>query len=89
MLSSSIQGVISQKLVKRKDGGRCAALEIMVATSSIRNLIREDKTPQINSIIEIGKKQGMMSMKDSVISLVEKGYITKESAQEVLMSFGK
>ncbi len=88
MLSSSLQGIISQRLVKKKDGGRCAALEIMLANSSVRNLIREDKIPQINSIIEIGQRQGMVTMKQSVIGLVEKGHITKESARELLLSFG-
>lgn len=88
MLSSSLQGIISQRLIKKKDSGRCAALEIMLANSSVRNLIREDKVPQINSIIEIGQRQGMITMKHSVIELVEKGYISKEVARELLLSFG-
>lgn len=84
MLSSSIKAVISQKLVKKAGGGRCAAYEIMVANSSIRNLIREDKVPQINSIIELGKKSGMCLMKDSINELLAKGIISVEEAQEVL-----
>lgn len=84
MLSSSIKAVISQKLVKKVGGGRCAAYEIMVANSSIRNLIREDKVPQINSIIELGKKSGMCLMKDSINELFTKGIISAEEIQEVL-----
>lgn len=88
MLSSSLQGIVSQRLVRRVGGGRCAALEIMLANSSVRNLIREDKIPQINSIIEIGQKQGMLTMKNSVIGLVEKGLISRDDAKELLQSFG-
>jgi len=84
MLSSSIKAVISQKLIKKTNGGRCAVYEIMVANSSIRNLIREDKIPQINSVMELGKKSGMCTMKDSINELVAKGTISVEEAQEAL-----
>ena len=84
MLSSSIKAVISQRLLKKVSGGRCAAYEIMLANSSIRNLIREDKIPQINSIIELGKKNGMCLMKDSVAELLLKGFISQETADEAL-----
>lgn len=82
MLSTSICGVISQKLLKKDGGGRCAAYEIMVANSSIRNLIREDKIPQINSIIELGKNLGMITMKDSITELFKKGLISKSIFEE-------
>lgn len=82
MLSTSICGVISQKLLKKDGGGRCAAYEIMVANSSIRNLIREDKIPQINSIIELGKNLGMITMKDSISELFKKGLISKSIFEE-------
>lgn len=84
MLSTSIKAVISQRLLKKVNGGRCAAYEIMLANSSIRNLIREDKIPQINSIIELGKKNGMCLMKDSVAELLLKGFISQETADEAL-----
>lgn len=84
MLSSSIKAVISQRLVKKQGGGRIAAYEIMMANSSIRNLIREDKIPQINSIIELNKKTGMCLMKDSINDLLQKGFITPETAEEAL-----
>lgn len=84
MLSTSIKAVISQRLLKKKIGGRCAAYEIMIANASIRNLIREDKIPQINSIIELNKKTGMCLMKDSINELLAKDFITKEVADEAL-----
>lgn len=84
MLSASIKAVISQRLIKKVEGGRCAAYEIMVANSSIRNLIREDKIPQINSAMELGKKSGMCMMKDSINELLLKRIISVEEAQEVL-----
>lgn len=85
MLSTSIKAVISQRLIKKEGGGRCAAYEIMIANSSIRNLIREDKIPQINSIIELGKKTGMCLMKDSINELLLKGMISKDTADEALL----
>lgn len=84
MLSSSLKAIISQRLVKKEGGGRTAAFEIMIVNSSIRNLIREDKIMQINSMIEIGKKQGMITLKDSVINLLNKGIISKTTAENML-----
>ena len=55
----------------------------MIANPSIRNLIREDKIVQINSIIEISKKLGMITMRDSVIELENKGIISKATAEEI------
>ena len=85
-LSSSIKAIISQRLLKKKGGGRCAAFEVMIANNSIRNLIREDKIPQINSIIEMGKRSGMCSMKDSINELVDKGIIGHDVAKEALIA---
>lgn len=84
MLSTSIKAVISQRLLKRVGGGRIAAYEIMLANSSIKNLIREDKIPQINSIIELNKKAGMITIKESITNLLQKNLITKEDADEAL-----
>jgi twitching motility protein PilT len=86
MLSASIKAIISQRLLKKVDGGRCAAYEVMLANSSIRNLIREDKIPQINSIIELNKKSGMCLMKDSINTLLMKGMISQETAEEALLA---
>ncbi|MBP7710286.1 MAG: type IV pilus twitching motility protein PilT [Rickettsiales bacterium] len=84
MLSTSIKAVVSQRLLKKEGGGRCAAYEIMIANSSIRNLIREDKVPQMNSIIELSKKSGMCLMKDSINDLLLRGVISQEVANEAL-----
>ncbi len=84
MLSTSIKAVVSQRLLKKQGGGRVAAYEIMMANSSIRNLIREDKIPQINSIIELNKKIGMCQMKDSINDLLAKGFISPETAEDAL-----
>jgi twitching motility protein PilT len=83
MLSSSIKAVVSQRLIKKQGGGRVAAYEIMLANPSIRNLIREDKIAQINSIIEISKKNGMCTIRDSINELEVKGIISKAIAEEV------
>lgn len=87
VLSGSIKAVISQRLIKKREGGRCAAFEIMIANSSIRNLIREDKIPQINSIIELSRKNGMLLLKDSLKDLMNNDIITQEIAEEELLSY--
>lgn len=85
MLSTSLRAVISQKLLKKKTGGRCAAFEILISTPAIRNLIREDQIPQIDSMISLGKKDSMCSMKDSIRELMEKDIITREVAENSML----
>jgi twitching motility protein PilT len=81
-LSVNLLGVISQTLVKKKDGkGRVAAFEVLNATSAVRNQIRENKTYQISSIIQTGSKQKMRTLDQSLASLVEEGLVEKEHAQ--------
>lgn len=81
MLSSSLQAVIAQSLIKTADEkGRVAAFEIMLGTPAVRNLIRENKIPQLDSLIQVGSKHGMISMKDSLNSLVASGKITQRAA---------
>ncbi len=82
MLSESLEGVISQTLLKKKGGGRVAAHEIMVGTPAIRNLIREEKVAQMYSAIQTGGSLGMTTMDQSLRSLVNKGLVTPESARE-------
>lgn len=80
-LSAVIEGVISQQLLARQDGsGRVAALEIMTGTPAIRNLIREGKTHQIDSIIQTSSKYGMKTMDTSLIELYKSEAITYEDA---------
>ncbi len=80
-LSDGIRAVIAQVLFKRIDiKGRCAALEIMIATPAVRNLIRESKTHQISSSIQTGKKYGMLLLDDSIMDLLNKGQISPDEA---------
>ena len=80
MLADGLKGVISQMLCKKIGGGRAAALEVMVASASISNLIREGKTFQIPSIMQSGKKFGMCLMNDSFLDLVKRGVVKPEDA---------
>jgi twitching motility protein PilT len=83
-LSESLQGVIAQMLLPTLDGqGRVAALEVMVATSAVRNLIREGKTFQIPSVIQTAKQEGMQSMEQALRDLVMRGRIARATALEV------
>lgn len=82
MLSESLQGVISQTLLKKQGGGRVAAHEIMLGTPAIRNLIREDKIAQMYSAIQTGASFGMQTLDQSLKQLVSKELITKEIARE-------
>lgn len=80
-LSNVLKGVISQQLLKLKDGnGRIAATEIMVTTSAISHLIREGKSHQIHSMIQTGSKYGMHSMDMSLASLYKRGKIDIQDA---------
>jgi len=80
-LADGIRAILAQTLFKRIDiKGRCAALEILIATPAVRNLIRENKTYQIPSMIQTGKKYGMMLLDDAIMDLVEKGYINPDDA---------
>ncbi len=80
MLADGLKGVISQMLCKKIGGGRVPALEVMIASPSISNLIREGKTFQIPSIMQSGKKLGMCLMNDSFLDLVKKQLIRPEDA---------
>lgn len=81
-LSMVLEAVISQQLIVKKDGdGMVPAVEIMLGTPAIRNLIREGKTHQINSVIETGKRFGMKTLTSSVNELVYADQINLEDAQ--------
>ena len=85
-LAESIEGVITQTLLKRKSGGRVAALEIMVGTTAIRNLIREAKLHQIPGIMQASQKDGMQTMEMALIDLATRGLVTKAEAQSRSMT---
>ena len=80
MLSESLRGVVAQQLLRKKGGGRVAAYEIMVGTPAIGNLIREAKTFQIPSLIQTGKRDGMIQMDQSILNLLMAGTIDAEQA---------
>ncbi len=80
MLSESLKGVIAQTLVAKKGGGRVAALEVLIITPAISNLIREGKTFQIPSAMQTGKSHGMVLLNDSLYDLVQKGLVEPKDA---------
>ena len=82
MLSESLLAVVSQTLIKKIGGGRIAAHEIMLGTSAIRNLIREDKVAQMYSSIQTGGNLGMQTLDMCLKELVAKGLISREHARE-------
>lgn len=82
MLSESLLAVVSQVLVKRVGGGRIAAHEIMLGTSAIRSLIREDKVAQMYSAIQSGGALGMQTLDMSLKGLVARGLVSRDHAQE-------
>ncbi|MGV8890570.1 MAG: type IV pilus twitching motility protein PilT [Pseudomonas sp.] len=82
MLSESLLAVVSQTLIKKIGGGRIAAHEIMLGTSAIRNLIREDKVAQMYSSIQTGGNLGMQTLDMCLKELVTKGLISREQARE-------
>jgi twitching motility protein PilT len=79
-VSNSLIGICSQNLVVKVGGGRCCAMEIMVNTPAMANLIREGKTPQIYSQIQMGAKLGMRTMEMALAELYKGGKVSWESA---------
>jgi len=81
LLADVIRGVVSQVLLKRRNRvGRVVAVEVMVANTAIRTLIREGKTHRISALIQTGKKQGMQSIDDAIVHLVKTGMVSLEEA---------
>lgn len=79
-LSGVIEGIIAQQLLPKEGGGRVAAYEVMLATPAIRNLIREGKSFQIQSMIQTSKKLGMQAMDDAIYDLYMQNKISAEDA---------
>ena len=80
MLSESLKGVIAQTLCKKIGGGRVAALEVLLVTSAMSNLIREAKTFQIPSMMQVGKALGMATLNDALMELVTKKLVEPQEA---------
>ncbi|MFP4392395.1 MAG: type IV pilus twitching motility protein PilT [Desulfohalobiaceae bacterium] len=80
-LADSLRAIVAQNLFKRIDKkGRVAALEILIATPAVRNLIRENKVFQINSVIETGRKYGMQALDDAIMQLLQRDVVDAEQA---------
>jgi len=80
-LSTTLEGVLYQTLVPRSDGsGRVAAVEIMLATAAVRNLIREGKTHQLTNAIQTGSQYGMQTLDQALLALCRNGSISREEA---------
>ncbi|PTX97657.1 type IV pili twitching motility protein PilT [Verrucomicrobia bacterium LW23] len=83
MVAESLRGIVSQQLVPRVDGqGRALALEIMLNTPAVANLIREARTFMLPGIMQVGKKAGMRLMDDSLLDLVNRGIVSKDEARD-------
>ncbi|RMF09561.1 MAG: type IV pilus twitching motility protein PilT [Candidatus Neomarinimicrobiota bacterium] len=83
IFSSTLEGVIAQKLVKTKQGdGRIAAMEIMLGSTSIKNLIREQKSHQLRSAIQTSTEEGMQTGDQALLKLLDEDLITLEEAQK-------
>lgn len=80
MLSESLKGVIAQNLCRKIGGGRVAALEVLLINSAISNLIREAKTFQIPSMMQVGRAQGMVALNDALMDLVTKKLVEPQEA---------
>ena len=80
MLSESLKGVIAQTLLPKKGGGRVAALEVLIVTPAISNLIREGKTFQIPSAMQTGKNHGMVMLNDALFEHVKNGLVEPRDA---------
>jgi twitching motility protein PilT len=90
MLSETLYAVISQILLKRADGkGRVPALEIMICTPAIKNLIRESKIAQIFSVIQTSQKYGMQTMEASIKNLLDRRIVSPEEVQNILADLTK
>ncbi len=79
-LASVLVGVVSQRLVPKVGGGRVPAMEIMIKNHAVENLIRENKSYQIDSVIETSMREGMISLDKALADLVMRGTITADDA---------
>jgi twitching motility protein PilT len=80
MVSESLRGVIAQNLCRKLGGGRVAALEVLIATQAVGNLIREGKTFQIPSMMQVGRANGMVTLNDALMDLVTRKLVAPEEA---------
>lgn len=89
-LASVLLGVMAQRLLPTADGqGRVAAIEVLVNTPAVANLIRSEKVHQIRSVMQTGKAQGMITMDNALRELLQRRAITVESAKEAMFGFSE
>jgi twitching motility protein PilT len=88
-LAGALSAVVAQRLIVRPNGGRVAAFEVLIASSAIRNLIREGKTRQIRNVLTTSQNVGMQTLEMSLSTLVKSGTITKEAALAVAIVPGE
>lgn len=81
-LAGSLLGIFSQRLIPSVSGGLIPAYEILVKNNAVANLIRDKRTHEIDTVIETGHEEGMMSMNQSLMKLVRSGQITKDTAKQ-------
>jgi twitching motility protein PilT len=79
-LAATVRAVVSQRLLRRRSGGRVAAFEVMVATEPVRNLVREGKTHQLRNIIATNNGEGMQTLEQDLVRLMQEGHVTLEEA---------
>jgi twitching motility protein PilT len=82
MLAESVQAIVTQALCRKVGGGRVAALEVLIGTNAVRNLIREGKIHQLPSVMQTSQGVGMQTMENSVRELYDRGLIARETAVE-------
>ena len=81
-LSTVLHAVVTQQLIPTTDGGRVPAFELMMLNPAIKNLIRENKVPQIDAMIQTGRAQGMITMDNSIANLYNERKISEETAKK-------
>ncbi len=87
LLAGTLQGVIHQELLPATDGGKRMACEILLGTNAVKNIIRRRDAFMLRDIINTSSRHGMVSMRTSVSNLLEKGLITDEVAQDVMVNY--
>ncbi len=84
-LANTLRGVVAQQLLPKKSGGRVAAREILINTPAVANLIRENKTSQIKTVLQTGAKDGMISMDQALKNLIKDGSVEKSQAESLMI----
>lgn len=82
MLSESLQAVIAQRLIRKKEGGRIAAHEVLIANTAVRNLIRENKIPQLYNVLQTSQNKGMQTLEQALTKLFNHGIIDADELKK-------